>query len=102
MQMQRSKHQPVREPLQRAVAAYSTTRTPCACRERAASVRSNSAVKPQQGISFILLEMNSPGISVQPVVFASGTHEVNQVFFDDVRVPKANRVGEEKKIGEKV
>ena len=58
-------------------------------------VRSNSAVKPQQGISFILLEMNSPGISVQPVVFASGTHEVNQVFFDNVRVPKSNLVGKE-------
>jgi alkylation response protein AidB-like acyl-CoA dehydrogenase len=39
--------------------------------------------------------MDTPGISVEPIVFASGTHEVNQVFFDDVRVPKANRVGEE-------
>ena len=52
-------------------------------------------VKPQQGITFVLLEMDSPGISVQPIVFASGTHEVNQVFFDNVRVPKTNIVGKE-------
>jgi acyl-CoA dehydrogenase len=50
---------------------------------------------PQQGITFLLLEMDSPGISVEPIVFASGTHEVNQVFFDDVRVPVENVVGEE-------
>lgn len=58
-------------------------------------VRSNPEVKPQQGITFVLLEMDNPGISVQPIVFASGTHEVNQVFFDNVRVPKTNIVGKE-------
>jgi alkylation response protein AidB-like acyl-CoA dehydrogenase len=58
-------------------------------------VRSDDSGRPQQGITFLLLDMDSPGISVDPIVFASGTHEVNQVFFDNVRVPKANRVGEE-------
>lgn len=58
-------------------------------------VRTDDGGRPQQGITFLLLDMDTPGISVEPIVFASGTHEVNQVFFDDVRVPKANRVGEE-------
>ena len=58
-------------------------------------VRTRDGRKPQEGITFLLLDMDSPGISVEPIVFASGAHEVNQVFFDDVRVPKRNRVGEE-------
>ncbi len=58
-------------------------------------VRTDDTGRPQQGITFLLLDMDTPGITVEPIVFASGTHEVNQVFFDDVRVPKANRVGEE-------
>jgi alkylation response protein AidB-like acyl-CoA dehydrogenase len=58
-------------------------------------VRSDDSGRPQQGITFLLLDMDTPGISVEPIVFASGTHEVNQVFFDDVRVPKANIVGRE-------
>ncbi|MEM8766472.1 MAG: acyl-CoA dehydrogenase family protein [Pseudomonadota bacterium] len=58
-------------------------------------VRTESSDKPQHGITFLLLDMKSPGITVEPIVFASGTHEVNQVFFDDVRVPVENRVGEE-------
>jgi len=58
-------------------------------------VRSQASDKPQQGISFLLLEMATTGISVAPIVFASGTHEVNQVFFDNVRVPKTNLVGKE-------
>ncbi len=58
-------------------------------------VRTADSGKPQAGITFLLLDMDTPGISVEPILFASGTHEVNQVFFDDVRVPKANRVGEE-------
>ena len=57
-------------------------------------VRTDDSGKPQQGITFLLLDMDLPGISVEPIVFASGTHEVNQVFFDDVRVPIANIVGE--------
>jgi len=56
-------------------------------------VRTDDSGRPQQGITFVLLDMDSPGVSVEPIVFASGTHEVNQVFFDDVRVPVSNRVG---------
>ena len=58
-------------------------------------VRTETSDKPQYGITFLLLDMDTPGITVEPIVFASGTHEVNQVFFDDVRVAQANRVGEE-------
>ncbi|MCY4343338.1 MAG: acyl-CoA dehydrogenase family protein [Gammaproteobacteria bacterium] len=57
--------------------------------------RTRDSERPQRGITFLLLDMDSPGIRVEPIVFASGTHEVNQVFFDDVRVPKANVVGRE-------
>ena len=60
-------------------------------------VRTNDQGKPQEGITFLLLDMDTPGIRVEPILFASGTHEVNQVFFDDARVPKANLVGEEHK-----
>ncbi|HEY6598182.1 MAG TPA: acyl-CoA dehydrogenase family protein [Pseudomonadales bacterium] len=58
-------------------------------------VRTDASRKPQQGITFLLLDMDSPGISVEPIVFVSGEHEVNQVFFDNVRVPRSNRVGAE-------
>ena len=58
-------------------------------------VRTNFDGKPQAGITFLLLEMDSPGITVEPIIFASGEHDVNQVFFDNVRVPRTNRVGEE-------
>lgn len=60
-------------------------------------VRTDDSGKPQEGITFLLLDMNTPGIRVEPILFASGTHEVNQVFFDDARVPKANVVGQENK-----
>ena len=56
-------------------------------------VRTRATGKPQEGITFLLLDMDSPGITVEPIVFASGTHEVNQVFFDNVRVPVGNVVG---------
>jgi alkylation response protein AidB-like acyl-CoA dehydrogenase len=58
-------------------------------------VRTRSEGKPQAGITFLLLDMASPGITVDPIVTLAGEHEVNQVFFDGVRVPKANRLGEE-------
>ena len=58
-------------------------------------VRTDDGGKPQQGITFLLLDMDTPGITVEPILFASGAHEVNQVFFDEVRVPVSNRVGEE-------
>ena len=58
-------------------------------------VRTRDGDKPQDGITFLLLDMDTPGITVEPIVFGSGTHEVNQVFFDRVRVPRANVVGKE-------
>lgn len=62
-----------------------------------ALVRTDSSGKPQQGISFLLIDMDSPGIRVDPILTMAGDHEVNQVFFDDVRVPQSNRIGEENK-----
>jgi pimeloyl-CoA dehydrogenase large subunit len=53
------------------------------------------ARKPQEGISFILVPMNTPGITVRPIQLVDGGHEVNEVFFDDVRVPVGNLVGTE-------
>lgn len=58
-------------------------------------VRTSTEGKPQAGITFLLLDMQSPGIRVDPIITLAGEHEVNQVFFDEVRVPKANRLGEE-------
>jgi acyl-CoA dehydrogenase len=58
-------------------------------------VRTRFDGKPQQGITFLLLEMATPGITVAPIITLAGDHEVNQVFFDNVRVPKSGRVGEE-------
>jgi pimeloyl-CoA dehydrogenase large subunit len=56
-----------------------------------------AAAKRQEGISFILVDMKTPGITVRPIVTIDGGAEVNEVFFDDVRVPIDNRVGEENK-----
>ncbi len=58
-------------------------------------VRTKFDGKAQAGITFLLLEMKTPGIEVKPIVTLAREHEVNQVFFDNVRVPKANRLGEE-------
>ena len=58
-------------------------------------VRTDPSAKPQRGISFVLVDMKSPGISVRPTRLLDGTFEVNEVWFDNVRVPVANRVGEE-------
>ena len=55
------------------------------------------AAKPQQGISFLLIDMQSPGIEVRPIRTIDGGQEVNDVFFDDVRVPVKNLIGEENK-----
>ncbi|MEO3415757.1 acyl-CoA dehydrogenase family protein [Roseovarius sp. CAU 1744] len=60
-------------------------------------VRTSKEGKPQEGISFLLVDMNSPGVKVRPIVLIDGEPEVNEVFFDDVRVPVENRVGEENK-----
>jgi alkylation response protein AidB-like acyl-CoA dehydrogenase len=58
-------------------------------------VRTDKDVKPQKGISFLLIDMKTPGISVRPIVTIDGQHHTNQIFFDDVRVPVENRVGDE-------
>jgi acyl-CoA dehydrogenase len=60
-----------------------------------ALVRTDASGRPQEGITFLLLDMDTPGITVQPIITLAGDHEVNQVFFDGVRVPKANRIGGE-------
>jgi pimeloyl-CoA dehydrogenase large subunit len=59
--------------------------------------RTDTTVKKQEGISFILVDMKSPGVTVRPIQTLDGGHEVNEVFFDDVRVPLENLVGEENK-----
>lgn len=53
------------------------------------------AAKQQQGISFLLIDMKTPGITVRPIITVDGSHEVNEMFLEDVRVPVENRVGEE-------
>jgi acyl-CoA dehydrogenase len=58
-------------------------------------VRTSTEGKPQAGITFLLIEMDRPGIRVDPIVTLAGEHEVNQVFFDDVRTPKTDRLGAE-------
>ncbi len=58
-------------------------------------VRTSTEGKPQQGITFLLLDMATPGLTVKPIISISGEHEVNQCFFDGVRIPVSNRVGAE-------
>jgi alkylation response protein AidB-like acyl-CoA dehydrogenase len=60
-------------------------------------VRTSNEGKPQAGISFLLIDMKSPGISVRPTITMDGEHEVNEVFFDNVEVPVENLVGGENK-----
>ena len=60
-----------------------------------ALVRTSSEGKPQAGISFVLIDMATPGLKVDPIISLAGEHELNQVFFDNVWVPVANRLGEE-------
>jgi alkylation response protein AidB-like acyl-CoA dehydrogenase len=55
------------------------------------------APKRQEGISFLLVDMRTPGITVRPIISIDGTHHLNEVFFDDVKVPVAMRVGPENK-----
>jgi pimeloyl-CoA dehydrogenase large subunit len=58
-------------------------------------VRTDPVAKKQEGISFMLIDMKTPGITVRPIITIEGDHEVNEVFFDDVRVPAENLVGGE-------
>jgi acyl-CoA dehydrogenase len=60
-----------------------------------ALVRTGHEGKKQQGISFLLIDMSLPGISVRPIATIGGDHEVNEVHFDGVRVPQSERVGDE-------
>ncbi len=60
-------------------------------------VRTSTEGKPQTGISFLLIDMKSPGITVRPIVLLDGEPEVNEVFFDNVEVPAENLIGEENK-----
>ncbi len=60
-------------------------------------VRTSSEGKPQTGISFLLIDMKSPGVSVRPIITMDGEHEVNEVWFDNVEVPADQLIGEENK-----
>ena len=60
-------------------------------------VRTDPTAKPQSGISFLLIDMKSPGVTVRPIITIDGSHEVNDVFLEDVRVPVENLIGEENK-----
>ena len=60
-------------------------------------VRTSNEGKPQTGISFLLIDMKSPGVSVRPIRLLDGSLEVNEVWFDNVKVPAENLIGEENK-----
>src|SRR5256714_4505939 len=60
-------------------------------------VRTDPKAKAQEGISFLLIDMKTPGVTVRPIITMDGGREVNEVFFDDVRVPVENLVGQENK-----
>jgi alkylation response protein AidB-like acyl-CoA dehydrogenase len=60
-------------------------------------VRTDSGGRKQEGISFLLIDMKTPGITVRPIIMLDEDHEVNEVFFDNVRVPVQNLIGEENK-----
>ena len=57
-------------------------------------VRTDASVKPQRGISFLMIDLKSPGVTVRPIVMYNGMHYVNEIFLDNVRVPADNLVGE--------
>ena len=60
-------------------------------------VRTDTGVKPQEGISFLLVDMRDPGVEVRPIVTMDGGREINTVYLTDVKVPIENRIGEENK-----
>jgi pimeloyl-CoA dehydrogenase len=62
-----------------------------------ALVRTNPEARKQDGISFLLIDMRTPGVTVRPIISLDGGHHLNEVFLDDVRVPVGNLVGEENK-----
>jgi alkylation response protein AidB-like acyl-CoA dehydrogenase len=59
--------------------------------------RTDPSAKQQSGITFLLIDMKSPGITVRPIMLLDGGHEVNEIWFENVRVPVENRIGEENK-----
>ncbi len=60
-------------------------------------VRTDTSVRKQEGISFLLIDMKTPGITVRPIIMLDEEHEVNEVFFDNVKVPVTNLIGKENK-----
>ena len=60
-------------------------------------VRTDPEAKPQKGISFLLIDLRSPGVTVRPIIMINGAHYVNEIFLDDVKVPVTNLIGEEGK-----
>ena len=60
-------------------------------------VRTDTGARKQEGISFLLIDMKTPGITVRPIIMLDEDHEVNEVFFDNVKVPVENLIGEENK-----
>src|SRR5258707_11177948 len=60
-------------------------------------VRTSTEGRPQQGISFLLIDMKSPGITLKPITMLDGEHEINEIWFDNVQVPVQNLVGDENK-----
>ncbi len=60
-------------------------------------VRTDTGVRKQEGISFLLIDMKTPGITVRPIIMLDEDHEINEVFFDNVKVPVENLIGEENK-----
>jgi alkylation response protein AidB-like acyl-CoA dehydrogenase len=60
-------------------------------------VRTDGTVRKQEGISFLLIDMKTPGITVRPIIMLDEDHEVNEVFFDNVKVPVTNLIGKENK-----
>ena len=69
------------------------------CRLDLLSLRTDTAAKQQEGISFLLIDMKTPGITVRPIITIDGGREVNEVFFDNVVVPAENLVDEENRVG---
>ncbi len=60
-------------------------------------VRTDPQARKQQGITYLLMDMRTPGITVRPIITLDGNHETNEMFLENVRVPVANRLGEENK-----
>ena len=60
-------------------------------------VRTSTEGRQQEGISFLLIDMKTPGITVRPIIMMDGEHEINEVWFEDVKVPAENLIGEENK-----